>query len=518
MLRIFLVLIFAAAAWLRWRMPVLPLGTHDTWGYLYPALSGLAGEGMPETNARGIAYPLFLRLVLGAASSFPAVAVAQHLLGLLSGLFWWLSWNLWAEWLPERLRPAARWCGAMGLLLYLCNANTIFYEATLRPEGVFPFFALAGMTATWMFVRTRWAQPSMAAAWWGALAVLLSLVCLSLKPSWGLAALVPGLLVLAAFAGQCPPWWRGCTAVLCATAAGLWIFLVPLAAQWKPSDTSRLFLPETLFVQHAPAIAATMAARDSRGELDEGEKKFLAKLQPRLDESRTTKLDAFLSLGHNPDYLLYQSDTLSELPGRNDTDARADFLWEAYARAWREQPAAMLAKIATQLAGGFSMAHKSLYAPDMVWRNRVATSAEILRLNNPSVPASEALEDYQLLLSATEEILPGAPEKIRVGPPFMSAVMQTCGSLLVAACMIGWPLLFWRAAISRSGIFAGLATYGIFWALSLGSALTVAVVSSFDIGRYAALQSFLHAFLFSGALLFLAAGTRTLLAGKIPRS
>lgn len=503
MLRIFLAIVFAVAAWLRFRLPQLPLGTHDTWGYLYPALAGLADEGMTETNARGIAYPLFLRLVLGATSDFGAVPVIQHSLGLSSGLLWWWSWNLWVGWLPHTSRQPARWCGAVGLALYLCNAQTIFYETTLRPEAIFPFVALAGVAATLSFVRSRWFEPAFVSSWWAALAVLASLICLSLKPSWGLAAGVPVVLIIASLAGDCPPTWRGATAALCGLAGVLWVSVVPASARWKDNEASRLFLPETLFVQHAPAVAEAMAIRDARGELDAPEKTFLADFRKRLEESRTRRLQTFRNLGHNPDYLLYESDALAVLPADGTVAARNEFLWRAYASAWKEQPGAMLAKIAAQTAQGFGAAHKSLYAADMVWRARVQTSADVLRLNRNAAPVSAERLGYDDLASATEEMLPTAPEKWRVGPPFLAAAMQSAGTLLVAACMAVWPFYLLFAFLRPSPLFPAAAVFGIFWSLSLGSVLTVAIVSSFDISRYAALQSFLHAFLFAGGSAFL---------------
>jgi len=503
MLRISLAIVFALAAWLRFRLPQLPLGTHDTWGYLYPALSGLAGEGMPETNARGIAYPLFLRLVLGTFSNFSAVAVTQHLLGLLSGLLWWWSWNLWVAWLPDSSRQSARWCGVGGLALYLCNAQTIFYETTLRPEGIFPFVALAGVGTMLAFVRARWVERALRSAWWAGLAILSSLVCLSLKPSWGLAAGVPVVLIASSLAGSFPPVWRGATAALCGLVGVLWVFVIPTVVQWRDNEASSLFLPETLFVQHAPAIAEAMAARDTRGELSTAEKTFLANFQDRLEKSRTTHLQTFRNLGHNPDYLLYESDALAVVPAPDSLHGKASFLWQGYLAGWKERPMAMLSKIASQTAQGFGAAHKSLYAPEMIWRARVQTSADVLRLNRDTVPVSAERLDYNSFAAATDEMLAAAPEKLRLGPPFLAKLMQPFGTALVAGCMIGWPLLFYFGLRRGQSAFPAIALFGIFWATALGSVLTVAIVSSFDITRYAALQSFLHAFLLAGALCFL---------------
>jgi hypothetical protein len=243
--------------------------------------------------------------------------------------------------------------------------------------------------------------------------------------------------------------------------------------------------------------------------LSTAEKAFLANLQNRLDESRTTHLQTFRNLGHNPDYLLYGSDALAGVPAGHDLQSKTAFLWQGYLSGWKEEPEVMFSKIAAQTAQGFSMAHKSLYAPEMVWRARVQTSAEVLRLNQNTAPVSAERVDYDAFAAATEEMASTAPEKLRVGPPFLAVLMQSVGTVLVVGCLVGWPLMFFLALGRRQSAFPAIALFGIFWATALGSVLTVAIVSSFDITRYAALQSFLHAFLLAGALFFFFSAVHT---------
>ena len=84
-----LLFVLGIAVWLRTLAPGIPISDPDTWGYLYPALSELAGKGFQQTHGRGIAYPLFLLGVLGFTGSFFSIVVAQHSIGILSGLLWW---------------------------------------------------------------------------------------------------------------------------------------------------------------------------------------------------------------------------------------------------------------------------------------------------------------------------------------------------------------------------------------------------------------------------------------------
>lgn len=80
------VTLFVWAAWLRFSLPLDPVADPDTWGYLSPAVSKLIGQGFTHSG-RNFVYPGFLCVLLRAAGDFRVIAVAQHLLGLLAGVF-----------------------------------------------------------------------------------------------------------------------------------------------------------------------------------------------------------------------------------------------------------------------------------------------------------------------------------------------------------------------------------------------------------------------------------------------
>src|SRR5215468_10703979 len=88
-----LVLLFALAAWERFRLPLDPIADPDTWGYLSPALRKLTGCEFGHTNGRNFIYPGFVYLVLRAFGDFRAITLIQHVLGLLAGGVLLLSWR-----------------------------------------------------------------------------------------------------------------------------------------------------------------------------------------------------------------------------------------------------------------------------------------------------------------------------------------------------------------------------------------------------------------------------------------
>src|SRR6476659_4898969 len=88
-----LALIFAWAVWQRFKLPLDPIADPDTWGYLSPALRKLTGAAFGHTYGRNFVYPGLLFLVLRLSGTFRAIATTQHLLGLLAGAVFLLSWK-----------------------------------------------------------------------------------------------------------------------------------------------------------------------------------------------------------------------------------------------------------------------------------------------------------------------------------------------------------------------------------------------------------------------------------------
>ena len=492
--------VFAYALWQRWHMPWLPLATADSWGFLGPALYELAGEGFRQTHGRSIAYPLFLLTVLRATESFPAIALVQHVFGLLSGVAWVWVFSLWVAWLPAsvRHRPFVWWLGAFALGLYLLGAWAALYETMIRPESIFPMFALLQLGGTLAFIRARWATwGSSWAVVAGALAMLCAALCVSLKPSWGFAAAVPAAAMLAGIVAGGAPVKRFASllALICGLAlVGLWQKGVPYVTEWIGDDHAKTFLPTTLFTVHADLIAKTMHEQAKEGLLDAEEAAFLAHLERRLAESRKIEPPKYKVLGHDPDYLMYHSDAVADLPGDADVSAerRAEYFRAAYFRAWRNQPAGMLAKVGRQMLLAHSDPPNSLHRSSTMWRVHFETARDFARVYSPPALSPRLTESWEELFRRCADLASTEKKRrdfARPLPPWFHGIFlgSLVGFLTIAALAIlpagrclfrGCPVLLPAARV-----------FAVIVITHLGMILTVAAVHSFDIRRYMALLS-----------------------------
>jgi len=490
--------VFVWALWQRWHMPWLPLATADSWGYLGPALYELGGEGFRQTHGRSFAYPLFLLGVLRATESFPAVALVQHVIGLLSGAAWVWVFAQWTAWLPApvRRRPWVWWLGAFALGLYLLGAWAVVYETLLRPEAIFPLFALLQIGCTLAFLRARWQAAGAArVVVSGALAVFCAVLCAGLKPSWGFAAAVPLAALVAGMVSAGEPAKRRASvlALVCGLAlAGLWQKGVPFATGWIGDDHAKTFLPATLFTVHADLISRTMHERAVRGFPDEEEAAFLAHLDRRLAESKS--IGKYQALGHDPDYLMYHSDALAVLPGEAGATAegRAAYFRSAYFDAWRAQPAGMLAKIGRQLRLAHADPPTSLHRSTVPWRVHFESARGFPSVYRPPVLSPELAAGWDVLFRRCGEL--ASTERKRRNfvpplPPWFHGVFL--GSLVVFLTVAGLAVFAagrWLFR-PRPRLLPAARVFAVIVITHLGMVFTVAVVHSFDIGRYLALLS-----------------------------
>jgi hypothetical protein len=494
------VAVFAYALWQRWHMPWLPLATADSWGFLGPALHELAGEGFRQTHGRSIAYPLFLLTVLRVTESFPAIAMVQHALGLLSGAAWVWVFSLWVAWLPAsvRRRPFVWWIGAFALGLYLLGAWAAVYETMIRPESIFPLFAFLQTGGTLVFIRERWSRSrSSVMVIAGALAMFCAVLCVSLKPSWGFAAAVPAATMLVGIGAPGAPAKRlvSLLALLCGLVlAGLWQKGVPHLAGWIGDDHAKTFLPTTLFTVHADLISKTMHERADAGLLDAEERAFLGHLDRRLEESRKIDPPKYKALGHDPDYLMYHSDALADLPGVADSSAgeRAAYLRSEYFAAWQAQPALMLCKLGRQLLLAHSDPPNSLHRSSVAWRVHFKTARDFSRVYVPPSLSPKLTGGWEELFRRCAELASTGKKRrdfARPLPPWFHGIFL--GSLVTFLTVAGLAVFPAGRCLfrGRAGLLPAARVFAVIVITHLGMVFTVAAVHSFDIIRYMALLS-----------------------------
>lgn len=519
-----IIFVFVAAIGQRAALPALPLSDPDVRGYLTPALEHLAGHGMPQTDSRSMAYPLVLRMTLGVFSDFHAIVTVQHILGLLSGAMWLLAFSAWLYFLPmkRQLLYIAWWLATAGLAIYLCNPSTLVFETQIRPESVFPLFSLAQIVVTLFFIRFRWMQPHLIAAILCAgLVSLLAIVCLSLKPSWGFAALTPFAVMAVSL------WYRNVPArsfsfrVGPILAAGivliLWNTGLPRLVGWIPDPAAERHLAGTLFTVHADIISKEMHHRAERGELNFDENSFLAKLDEQIAKSRG--IGKYQTLGHDPDFLLFSSGVLRDLPviAQGDSQQGDRYLRRAYMRAVVHEPWLMLQKISRQMIKGYGDASKSVFNSSMPWRSLFLETYEIL--SNVQLPENPnaVTESFGNTLREVESSMESQPELLR-GPTwlpprwFFYYILTWLQAVILVAGAIALFLAPWlgrQKALQRfrAGYWATI----IVWACSVGSALTVSIIHSFDIDRYTRLQSSVNSLLVATGIAFAAIVVETII-------
>jgi hypothetical protein len=505
----------ALAAWLRFTLPAVPFADPDTPGYLNPGLNWLRSGVFQQTHGRPLFYPLFVALLLKATGSFSAIPLCQHVLGLGSGLLWWMLWRGGVRWLPPGFCRAwlAPFIGLAGLAVYLFGAESIVFEHSLRPEAIFPFFALAHLAAFFACVRRvlEGEDRGWAVAGLGALALGLDSVVLSLKPSWGFASLVAPTVLAGCFVLRTARRVRlALVAVFVLGGVFAWILngALPRALHWKPDQFSRLFLPQTLVSVHADKIVAEF----ERGALEPREVEFAGRFGQAFKKSLAGEgVKPYETLGFNPDFIMYESGVFHSLPVAPDTvESRRAYLLGLYFRSLRARPRDFAAKWGGELLRLYRPGHRQLFGVSIRQRRKYEHTGSQAWLAHPqpnpgSPPWLEAaLEDYRTRLQEAQTAAPAEHWTCPVGPkthkkygvPILKAAAWVLGPII-----LGIPVLTVCCGRRFRDLrrFLGFGCVGV--AFSLGAGLTVAIVHSFSIERYRGVLLFLHSILLGYGLL-----------------
>ena len=211
-------------AWSRFSLPQIPITNKDTGGYIGPALC-LLKHGSYEPSYRNFPYAGFVWIILKSTGTFSAITIVQHVLGLTSGLLFWLAWQRLRVFFPPDWQVTAAH-SALGLALVsglVLSVHPMFFERSMRPEAIFPFLIGLHLFGAASFLESSLIRKSAAIAiWWGSFMTAVSFCLYVLKPIWGLGLVdggLPLLIVLAVSHGKC----RLIPLVACAmgTLAGL---------------------------------------------------------------------------------------------------------------------------------------------------------------------------------------------------------------------------------------------------------------------------------------------------------
>ena len=217
-------LIFGWAAWLRFRIPLDPIAVPD---YVLPALRKLIGAEFGHGHlGRTIIYPGFVYLLVRAFGDFRAITVTQHLLGMLAGGVFLLTWQRIRDFNLGARLPHPIYCclGLLAVAIYLFSREPLCFEMSIRPEGICGFLIAINLYFLIQFTACCFLEARRTATVIYGIAVVFSSILLaSVKPSFWLTAIV-ALLPIGIFglvlAKDCACWW-GCSqrGVVIATGA-----------------------------------------------------------------------------------------------------------------------------------------------------------------------------------------------------------------------------------------------------------------------------------------------------------
>jgi hypothetical protein len=351
--------VFLLAAWYRYHWPAAPFLDADGWGYLWSGLKKLTGGHFELIFGREYVYPA---LVMGElfVFGFDGITYVQHALGLLSGVLLLCCCHLIdgiardrSASAENRVRPC--WTGLGLTAIYLGNFNTFFYEHTIRPEGIFPCFALASVLLNLLMIAgQRDGSFPRRLLWVGGANLVLTAVLVLLRPSFRLGALcanIPfALLLLRREYSLARRMTVAGLALL--VAAGVWL---PQSLYSAGSRWSVRLMTERLFSGHCDLISRQIDADVAANRPGPYDEKWLAAVDAsvarKLAESRRPENNPWAALGFNADYIIVTGNPLA--PYFPDTlagdQAMAAFCKHYYFRAALHQPLAMTAKVLRQI-------------------------------------------------------------------------------------------------------------------------------------------------------------------------
>ena len=349
-------IIFAWAAWLRFRLPLDPIAVPD---YLFPALRKLiVGQFGQILLGRTIIYPGFVYIVLRVFGDFRAITVIQHLLGLLAGGVLLLVWRRIRDFIPSAQLPYPihRCLGLVAAAIYLFAREPLCFEMSIRPEGICGFlisinlYFVIGFTVCCFLESRRTTTVA-----YGIAVVFSSVLLASVKPSFWLTAVI-ALLPVATFFLR-----RGSSRqkILLAGGAVVSAALLLLPEHFLSGNdaVNECFLPTQLFVIHANLIRDQMAddlkcnakVPYPRERLEH----VHAVLSVEIAKSFAAWPRHYPTLGFDPDYLMYNPTSIAaqlRTEFGNNISALCAFYSYYYWRIWLHRPLLMAKKIAQQMA------------------------------------------------------------------------------------------------------------------------------------------------------------------------
>ena len=389
----------------------------------------------------------------------------------------------WPEgWVRRIVGPVL---GLFLLLIFLWSTQGIALEHNVRPEGIFSFWALSQVLLTgWVFILAT-STPAFPRAAMGVafLAVLAGCGAQALRPSWVLAWVGPATMVFLLM--RC----LGCKArrmwgILASMGFAFLFWKAFLASSeqafsWKKEAAPSDILAKALVSVHVPQILAYWTDPERWAALSETDRDFLLRLQQGMLDSQKQR-HSYAILGFDPDYIWFRTDILSNLPV--PPEQHISYLMSWHRPLLLRSPWLLWPKVQRQILVVSFPSPKILYANSLETRRLYERSLAELELRCEQLPSAMMIpwEPYREKLQMLAQ---EAPEKQTLTPTmnrvFLEMVQFAFLPALLFSFLAGVGFLLWGNKGEQFWVEPAL------WAsFFVGAVATVAVVHSFDIGRY----------------------------------
>jgi hypothetical protein len=488
--------IFAWAAWLRFRLPLDPIADPDISWYLFPALTKLTGGGFSHTPyGWNFVYPGFVYLLLRTFGDFRAITIAQHFFGLITGGILLLTWWRASVFAPNsRSQPVAY--HVLGLLAtgtFLLAGEPIHFEMLLRQDGICAFLVGINIYLVIEFIACSFIEDRRTAAVvYGIAAVFVSFMLRDVRPSFSLVAVV-SLVPIGVFFFR-SGWLRQKVALGAGAALSALLLLLPEQFLSRHDEVSKRYLPTMLFILHADLIRDQMADDLEHNAKLPYSRERLSRIHTALSAAiaKASILSRPRKFSFDYDYLMNRSAIRAQLRSElgGDASALTRFYWFYYRRTWRQHPLLMIKKIGRQMAIFYGpkcpayRSWKSLSLANDYRQSVVSLSSEASRkIWTAYSPAVD-------FMSRTELLARGAPvvQQPAYVRRLLAILAATYRPLLLIAVTLSAAVLLQKWYRRGLGWLAALVLF--VYSYNLTSCLVVAVVQSLDNSRKLAVQMY----------------------------
>jgi hypothetical protein len=433
-----------------------------------------------------------------AFGDFRAITLTQHLLGMLAGSVFLLTWRRIHDFIPSARfpYPVYRCLGLCAVAIYMFSGEPLYFEMNIRPEGICGFLISINLYFVIQFAACSFLEARRrAAVIYGIGVVFSSILLASVKPSFWLAAIVALQPIVIFFFRQ--GWFSQKIALAGGAAVSAALLLLPEHLLIRNNNVRECFLPAQLFVIHANLIRDQIAADLERGAKSPYPREWLGHVQAALKaeivKSITKGPVNFPTLGFDPDYLMFdQSSIGSQLRQEfgNNSSALCAFYWFYYWRIWRQRPLLVVQKIARELTIFYAPkcpAYRLGKSRSLSKEYRVSVISLDSRFDSKNWTAYPPAADFIRRAELLARSAPVAEQSAYIRRP-LGILAATYLPLLLIAIALSAFVLSRETHRKRLGWLVALVLF--VYSYNLANCLEVAVIHSLQNSRYATVQMY----------------------------